>query len=1068
MRRIENIFSLVLAILLAFLSASWAETIFESFDSNPYSGQWSKVGSECTYDYHTDGYLTANTWKTVTDQRFSMPLSSTYNEATEFWLEFDWKPESVYEWPRAYLGVFSSSSDNKHNVLGAYYQRRNKTTGEQRQRLIGLSSDGTSIVYKPGYVLVPGNYDFTGRTKLHYYRNAVGEGIIEIEIYNVTSDTLLISNSAKVLDAGKAVSFDKFGFANSLTTTTSNPQYDDIFLFDNLYFSTEFASDDYFAGLGQSIPSPSWAGDIAAPSPDPMTWSSVPSAVKPTWITMTATTATDDTSSVQYYFLNITDPSHFSGWQDGTTWTDKNLEDNTEYYYQVQARDMSLNHNVTEWSASAGTTTPVETDVTSPDPDPATWAAEPALMGLNTVTMTADTAVDGEDNVPVEYFFANVTDASHNSGWQESPVFVDEGLLFETEYIYRVRSRDSSANHNESLWSSDGSIVTLQAPSILAYSRKSMIWDCENLGIQVPLDIYYIDETTGGDGAVVVVYVKNHIGERIGQEPDESILSDLVSEGYIVITADFGNDPGAVSPVIDLDLNAIFKGVYGEGTTSLLADVGLSPTQDLCYFLPAGYRIEMNIPYWNRDTHGVYGTKEWVMGTYNDYIMTNFGKAPVTDPYDMEGPNGEEFDWNIYLNIVYPSHPNKKVPVVVHRGSISNNAPYGYVDGDRSHFMGLTMRGYAFVSMAHNYNPIVNYYGHFNSFNLDYKNGLASSTAGVRWVRAHADEYGYDSNLIGEWGHSKGQYGVLRLSDPNHANTEEHSTYAGFPPGTPEPQPWQGYSSELTCAYQSFGVYYTKYLTSDTVPTVVACSELDEYGHWPEYPPFIKDFEDKDINHIAFWMLGLKHTFATGYDPVLDLDRYDTTLDFFDQYLKVNENLPPKVLYILPIDGGQDILLDGYSPSIPDASRLEPANALDYVSQTAPITVHFAPNMEPASIADGVEIRRVSDNSLVEGVWTAMRKNTMFMFAPTEDLMDNESYTIEVTTTVKNEAGTYLDSKKTVEFRVKNIINFDDLHDFCSVWLNAVTPGSGYDFDGSGVIDLLDYAYFANIWMTEF
>ena len=279
MRRLGNIFSLVLAVLFIFSAAGHTETIFESLDSNPYSDQWSKVGIECTYDYHTDGYLTANTWKTVTDQRFNMPLSSTYNEATEFWLEFDWKPESVYEWPRAYLGVFSSGSDNAHNVLGAYYQRRDKTTGEQRQRLIGLSSDGTSIVYKPDYVLVPGNYDFTGRTKLHYYRNAVGEGIIEIEVYDIASDSLLMSDGAKVLGIGGAVSFDKFGFANSLADTAS-PQYDDIFLFDNLYFSTESASDDYFAALGQRIPSPSWAGDIAAPSPDPMTWSSVPVAVR--------------------------------------------------------------------------------------------------------------------------------------------------------------------------------------------------------------------------------------------------------------------------------------------------------------------------------------------------------------------------------------------------------------------------------------------------------------------------------------------------------------------------------------------------------------------------------------------------------------------------------------------------------------------------------------------------------------------------------------------------------------------------------------------------------------------
>ena len=80
----------------------------------------------------------------------------------------------------------------------------------------------------------------------------------------------------------------------------------------------------------------------------------------------------------------------------------------------------------------------------------------------------------------------------------------------------------------------------------------------------------------------------------------------------------------------------------------------------------------------------------------------------------------------------------------------------------------------------------------------------------------------------------------------------------------------------------------------------------------------------------------------------------------------------------------------------------------------------------------------------------------------------NESYAIEVTTAVKNEAGTYLDTAKTVEFTVQNIINLDELYDFCSDWLNAVTPGSGYDSDSSGVIDFIDYADLADIWMTEF
>jgi len=87
-----------------------------------------------------------------------------------------------------------------------------------------------------------------------------------------------------------------------------------------------------------------------------MTWAIEPNAISSSAIAMTATTATD-TSGVEYYFANITDPNHDSNWVSTPSWTDTGLDSNTTYTYQVATHDMSTNHNETGWSLDANATT---------------------------------------------------------------------------------------------------------------------------------------------------------------------------------------------------------------------------------------------------------------------------------------------------------------------------------------------------------------------------------------------------------------------------------------------------------------------------------------------------------------------------------------------------------------------------------------------------------------------------------------------------------------------------------------------------------------------------------------
>ena len=96
--------------------------------------------------------------------------------------------------------------------------------------------------------------------------------------------------------------------------------------------------------------------DTTAPTPDPLTWASVPQSTSQTSIVMTATTATDP-SGVEYFFECTAGGGHSSDWQNSATYTDTGLPPNTTYTYRVQARDKSPAQNTTGFSATASATT---------------------------------------------------------------------------------------------------------------------------------------------------------------------------------------------------------------------------------------------------------------------------------------------------------------------------------------------------------------------------------------------------------------------------------------------------------------------------------------------------------------------------------------------------------------------------------------------------------------------------------------------------------------------------------------------------------------------------------------
>jgi GH35 family endo-1,4-beta-xylanase len=98
--------------------------------------------------------------------------------------------------------------------------------------------------------------------------------------------------------------------------------------------------------------------DFNAPTPNPMTWSVVPTATGAYSITMTATTATDaNTPPVRYYFECTNHGEANSTWQTSPTFVAQGLTPNTLYTFRAKARDSAPTLNETGWSTSLSATT---------------------------------------------------------------------------------------------------------------------------------------------------------------------------------------------------------------------------------------------------------------------------------------------------------------------------------------------------------------------------------------------------------------------------------------------------------------------------------------------------------------------------------------------------------------------------------------------------------------------------------------------------------------------------------------------------------------------------------------
>ena len=128
----------------------------------------------------------------------------------------------------------------------------------------------------------------------------------------------------------------------------------------------------------------------------------------------------------------------------------------------------------------------------------------------------------------------------------------------------------------------------------------------------------------------LIVYLKNLSCERIGQEPDASIIASFTTNGYRVVTLDYANHVKATSPFLNADVLKIRQDI---GSGAFPGANGLNAAKNQCYILCEGYRLLRNVPYYLNDRT-----------VYNGAETTNV---------------------ELRMDIAYPSQPSRGVPTVL-------------------------------------------------------------------------------------------------------------------------------------------------------------------------------------------------------------------------------------------------------------------------------------------------------------------------------------------------------------------------------------------------------------------
>ena len=570
--------------------------------------------------------------------------------------------------------------------------------------------------------------------------------------------------------------------------------------------------------------------------------------------------------------------------------------------------------------------------------------------------------------------------------------------------------------------------------------------------IGIPVDIYtYYGENTNSK-TPVMLYVINTNTERIGTDDDYTIVNDLVvNKGFIVCVLDYKNNPKTVSPDLDWSVQGIRvkidKGTYLNGASFY---------SGVSYVLPAGYNILYNDVYWSIDKHGSVGSLENIVEVWNndfqyckggqeikyqDGTTATVAETEAKSIYDCVKKDGTPVDLDLRLDIIYPTHPEKDVPVMCLTSS-SETRVGSWTNATRPHLSGFLFDGYAGVVYDYAYIPMArnDHYGYFDgnpsgvsgdnyTYSLSVYNGIKSDSAAIRKIRYLSDidhdTYSFDVNKFGVYGNSKGGL-CTRLGEPNYEKLPEQRYFEGHQGETryeaihnlnqtdpyiddennnfngekivddPEPQPYLTYKdgtpipSNVQFVYANCGGGADT-ITKDHAPTFTTGTMEEGGSYYNFYPSIIAACRANDIPCLALANPGVGHAFGYGMDRDYGIDVYNAFRIYANYYLK-DDNAVCE--YIDPVEGTEN------------------------VDTNAKIEIKFTGPVSEEEIKK-VTVKNTSTGDIAKGSWTSEFGRTSWYFKA-DNLEGGYTYTVNVPKNLKAENGKEIAAAKQASFKTKH------------------------------------------------
>lgn len=442
---------------------------------------------------------------------------------------------------------------------------------------------------------------------------------------------------------------------------------------------------------------------------------------------------------------------------------------------------------------------------------------------------------------------------------------------------------------------------------------------------------------------------------------------------------------------------------------------------------------------WYSDTKG---TVDMENGKYT--LMKYTVAKEVTDCVEMDGT---PLDLNLYISFMYPANPKEKVPVMVLHNS-GAYIPSAALIIEREHLVGSVFRGYAGAVYDYAYTPMmranfVSSIGDGASYSMEQYNDKLINSAAMRYIRYKAlsepEKFKFDTDAIGVYGNSKGGHhpalGERYMREPlvgkdeaaalseeelketiserlvdlssmrylpgssgetRYKNGEETYSEKGTTIDAGELQPWLTYNGEEITSGAQF-IYCACPSNRDEVseghsPMFISLSLKD---YWVEVNAYTNACRVFDIPSVSF-DVDLGHTVAKGPDVEHGVDTYEAYFDFADYYLK---GTPVKVLYTVPAD-----------------------NAVD-VKVTDDILIKFNGPVSPDEIEKVVI--EASDGTRASGKWSALYGKTEWTFAPDEELLPGDIYTVTVPGDIKGDNGAPMGSDYVYTFETVSEVETD-------------------------------------------